>query len=355
MVGPRRAGLTVVAAVAAVSTVGACGRGEEAPAADEPSTIRVPATFMGVSACTDCPEVAVTLTLLGDGTFRLGRSRSGPDTSPASASLVLGRWSEVSTGELVLGGADVNELRLRVDGDSLRVSGGEGSASDPLLPRTLARAAELDPLEDVMELRGMMVYFADAARFTECTSGVSFPIAPEGDALALERGYLSDREGPGEPLLVTVRGRIARRPAMEGPDADALVVERFIRAWPGLGCDGESVDRPIEGVDWVLVELPGGSPVPEGHVASLRLDREAHRLSGSTGCNRYHGSYELTGPRLHVDPTAMTRAACAGPELAQVERDFLEALRVTGSARVVGEVLELIGEAGVVARLRAAG
>lgn len=317
--------------------------------------MQVPTTFVGVGACDGCPGVVVTLTLVEDGTFRLRRSAAGPEASPGAASHELGRWREVAAGELVLDGGRVKALRLRVEGDSLRLSGEEGDASDPLLPRTLVRSAELDPVADVWELRGMMVYFADAARFAECESGLSFAIAQEGDAVALERGYLREREGPGEPLLVTVRGSIARRPAMEGPDVDALVVERFMRAWPGLGCDDGAVDRPLEGVDWQLVELPGGVPVPEGAVASLRLEREGRRVTGSTGCNRYDGSFELTGPRLHVDPTAMSRTQCPEPGLAQVERDFLEALRVTGSARVVGDRLELIGETGVVARLRAAG
>jgi copper homeostasis protein (lipoprotein) len=354
MVQPRRAGLALVATITGACTVGACGTEKEAPAAEEPSLIRVPATFVGVAACAACPEVSVTLTLLGDGTFRMRRSPAEPEARAAAISRELGRWSQLSADELALDGGSVNGLRLRIAGDSLHVSGGEGRAAEAALPRTLVRSREVDAVGDVVELRGMMVYFADAARFTECASGRSYAIAPEGDALALERGYLNAREGPGEPLLVTVRGSITRRPAMEGPDADALVVESFVRAWPGWGCDDEAVDRPIEGVDWVLVELPGGSPVPEGGAASLRLDREDRRVSGSTGCNRYDGSYELTGPRLHVDPTAMTRAVCPYAGLAQVERDFLEALRVTGSARVIGDLLELIGERGVVARLRAA-
>ncbi len=348
----RRSCLVAIATV--WSTLLSCARDSEAPPPEASRDLQLPATFVGTIDCAGCSADGVTLTLLEDGTFRVRRGPGGGEAEPSRTSHGLGRWSEGSPGELILRGVALGAVSLRIAGDSLRAPAVAPGNAQAAFPRVLVRSSALDLVGEVMELRGMMVYFADAARFTECASGVSFPIAPEGDALALERGYLDARGDPGAPVLVAVRASVARRPAMEGPDVDALVVERFIRAWPGVGCDDAVVDRPLEGVDWVLEEIPGAAEAPVGDLTRLRLEREGKGLSGSTGCNRYSGTYDLDGPRLLLRPTAMTRAACATPELASIERDFTEALRLTGSFRVAGERLELLGDAGVVARLRAA-
>jgi hypothetical protein len=47
------------------------------------------------------------------------------------------------------------------------------------------------------------------------------------------------RSAPGEPLLVTLDGRLGSSPAMEGGgEEEAVIVERFDRAWPGERCGG---------------------------------------------------------------------------------------------------------------------
>lgn len=62
---------------------------------------------------------------------------------------------------------------------------------------------------------------ADAGWFTECRTRARFPVAQE----------------PGAPLVVTLDGSLARRPKMEeNGDMEALIVERFDRAWPGENC-----------------------------------------------------------------------------------------------------------------------
>ena len=87
------------------------------------------------------------------------------------------------------------------------------------------------------EMRGLYVYLADAALFTECETGRRYPVAFEGDSVTLERAYLEMRRQPGEEVLVSLEGRIAERPAMEGPRTEeSLIIKRFIGAWPGETC-----------------------------------------------------------------------------------------------------------------------
>jgi heat shock protein HslJ len=62
--------------------------------------------------------------------------------------------------------------------------------------------------------------------------------------------------------------------------------------------EGEAV--VLEGTDWKLISL-GGTPVQSSSKQQgphLLLTAESHRVSGSGGCNRMEGSYELSGDNL---------------------------------------------------------
>ena len=107
----------------------------------------------------------------------------------------------------------------------------------------------------------------------------------------------------------------------------------------------------LEGAEWVVEELEGAPP-PEGILATLTLDREARQVSGSGGCNRYAGAYELAGGRLRFGTMGGTRRACAADVMA-FEDAFMVALRRVGSYRLSGSALDLLGDAGAVVRLRA--
>lgn len=339
---------------AALALLLACSEtpgGRDAPAG-EPPRLDAPATFAGRLPCADCPGIDLTVTLLADGTFRLRRVRIGE--APQTPVHDLGTWVEASPGSLVLRGSEAPRRFRAFGGDSLRVVDAAGGTLDPQGARTLVRSEALDPVDDVQPLRGMYMPTSGGASFTECRTGSPYRVAPEGDAPALHEAYLEAGPPSGEPLLVTLHGRLLRRPATQGGDVDVLVIEGFGRAWPDVGCDGAPVDRPLEGVEWVLLELPGAPPVPDGVRATLRLDAGSGRAGGSTGCSGWGGSYDTAGTRLRIGVGEVTRMACADPA-GRVERDYLEALRVTGSFRVIGDRLELLGEAGVVARFEAGG
>ncbi len=57
--------------------------------------------------------------------------------------------------------------------------------------------------------RGEFSYFADAARFRDCATQKSWPVAQEGAYLETERGYGERRSAPGAPLMVPLRGAAA--------------------------------------------------------------------------------------------------------------------------------------------------
>jgi heat shock protein HslJ len=110
----------------------------------------------------------------------------------------------------------------------------------------------------------------------------------------------------------------------------------------------------LERTRWRLVELSGFRVEPSqgGREPHLVLDPDGRRLSGSGGCNRLLGRYELDGEQLTFGAVANTMMAC--PEsLMRRERALIEALEATTGFGIDAETLELLAGEEVVARLAA--
>ncbi len=105
-------------------------------------------------------------------------------------------------------------------------------------------------------------------------------------------------------------------------------------------------DRPLVGIHWRLAELDGkkvNTPIEQR--ANFVLTDDGNRISGSGGCNRLVGSYELAGNSLHFKPVATTMMACIGPAMDE-EHKFLAALNATTAYRISGATLELLNDKG---------
>jgi copper homeostasis protein (lipoprotein) len=134
--------------------------------------------------------------------------------------------------------------------------------------------------------------------------GGRLSVAMEADYKALEAAYLKERQQPGQALLVSLDGLIAPRPSMEAgrPPRLSLVVERFINIWPRESCGNPLVDSPLRGTYWKLVRL-SETPVrvaEKQHEPHLIFANYEPRISGSGGCNRLTGSFELDGDKLRL-------------------------------------------------------
>jgi len=99
---------------------------------------------------------------------------------------------------------------------------------------------------------------------------------------------------------------------------------------------------------WKLVHL-GDAPVnaasanQEPHIV---LDSQTHRVSGSGGCNRVSGSYQLAGDQLSFGQMVGTMMACAHGM--DTERAFLNVLGQVKMWKMSGSTLELLDGAGKV-------
>ena len=104
---------------------------------------------------------------------------------------------------------------------------------------------------------------------------------------------------------------------------------------------------------WTLTEADGQAVVPTG------VENEAHllffpqnRMSGSTGCNRLTGTFELSGGnRIRFSPLGTTRMAC--PD-AGAEARFVKAMGTVDTYSVTDSVLLFRTGQAVVARFNAA-
>ena len=120
----------------------------------------------------------------------------------------------------------------------------------------------------------------------------------------------------------------------------------FIVAIATLGFVGKSgattqdhVKRVFYHVTWILTQI-GGSPVAKNQ-PELSFDTAKELVSGSTGVNRLHAHFTLTGQELVFGPIATTRRT--GPkEAMSVEARFLHRLEFVNRWRINEDALELL-------------
>lgn len=204
----------------------------QAPA-KAPAGLALPASFVGILPCADCAGIAQTLSLREDGLYRMRRTYLGKPGNPFSE---IGHWRVDAGGRLLLRSGS-EQSRFEIAGaDTLRQLDRAGQPIRSALNYSLRRTAAFDAVDESLRWRGEMIYMADAAVFTDCASGLRWPIPMIEGYLALERAYTRGRYAPGAPLLVAFDGRLQTMPGMEGPPREHLVVEAFIATEPGRRC-----------------------------------------------------------------------------------------------------------------------
>jgi copper homeostasis protein (lipoprotein) len=310
----------------------------------------LPADFIGALPCSDCAGIRHTLRLLPGHGFHLAitRLRSGDDVTTWER----GTWNQSSDGRMLrLDTGRGRSVRYTiVDRSTLRALDDDGAPVSTRPGNDLRRARSAVPLEPRGRMKGMYRSMADAGSFVDCATGQRLVVAHEADNAALERAYSEHRPGPGAEVQVTVDGRIAMRPRMEGSGEEAaLIVERFVDIRPAERCGTGRVMSSLDATRWVpswigerRIKLHAGTREPY-----LVLEARSRKVTGFGGCNRFNGTFERSGDALRLGPLASTRMACPGGSFD--ENEFLAALEATRSWRVLGTELTLFDEQGAVA------
>jgi heat shock protein HslJ len=98
----------------------------------------------------------------------------------------------------------------------------------------------------------------------------------------------------------------------------------------------------LAGVNWKVTSFNNGRQAVVGVLgeSSLTLSFEDGKVSGSAGCNNFHGSYSTEGNKVAFGPLATTRRAC-GEALMTQESGFLAALASAVTWSIDGNVLDM--------------
>lgn len=78
------------------------------------------------------------------------------------------------------------------------------------------------------------------------------------------------------------------------------------------------------GKRWTLTEMEGRKFSADQ--PTIEFDRHQKRVSGSSGCNRLSGAFEIDGSMMMFSRIISTKMACIDVELQRVETTFLKLL-----------------------------
>ncbi|EKE76443.1 META domain-containing protein [Oceanibaculum indicum] len=312
--------------------------------------LSLPGSYAGVLPCADCPGIRHELTLRPDQSYALRRTYLERNLSEES----IGRWhADPARRTLILGSEEAGTpevLRLEIMGNgTLRLLDRTGQPIASTLPYELTRQMDAAPLEPVLPLRGAFTYMADAPRLTECRTGNSYPVAMEGEYLALERAYLAAKPKGAAPLTAEFKGALTQRPRMDGPGSEpTILVQRFDRLSTERACDpGVPASNTLANGYWRLIALEGEpvAPTEGGREPYLLLLPEPARYAANAGCNQIAGGYRLEGDTLRFGDGLATRMACPEPAMSR-EAALTNVLKETATWRIDGDRLSLLDEAG---------
>jgi heat shock protein HslJ len=106
--------------------------------------------------------------------------------------------------------------------------------------------------------------------------------------------------------------------------------------------------RVLAGTEWRLVSFgPSGAEtgVVAGTTVTLNLGEDG-RAAGSTGCNSYGGTYEVSGDSISFSRLVSTRRACLDQKANQQEQRFLSALEAASRFRLSSNRLRILSDRG---------
>lgn len=101
------------------------------------------------------------------------------------------------------------------------------------------------------------------------------------------------------------------------------------------------INKPLEGTQWLLLEIEGEKIMPKGQTPYLQFDKEKISFAGFGGCNRIFGQYEVIGNKLKFGSVGMTKMACADSQIQIIETRMIEVLRKINRYEIKNDVLNL--------------
>ena len=154
------------------------------------------------------------------------------------------------------------------------------------------------------------------------------------------------------PIATTLMACVGANQAAEREFTQALEQVRTVEVTNGTlvlsDADGKELLRLTEASptgDWTVTSFLQANAVT-GPIAGTKITAnfdDQGNLTGSAGCNDYHGSYTLTRNRLQISTLGATTKHCAEPKgVMEQEQQYLTVLPKTASYELQGENLTLL-------------
>jgi heat shock protein HslJ len=109
----------------------------------------------------------------------------------------------------------------------------------------------------------------------------------------------------------------------------------------GSGSDGDTQDpAALEGESWILTQMLTEGGQTQVVDVGVSAEFDVTTISGNSGCNSYHASYEATGNEISFGPIASTKKICPEDEQSTEDR-YLQLLAEIGSFEVSGRSMSM--------------
>ena len=299
--------------------------------------------YYGFLPCADCPGISYSLDLRNDGSYELQRfynERSG------DATIDRGTYT-VRDGRLSLTGQELADLQLG-DGQLIVLDKSGQPVAGDLADRyalthnkpngwqmeatDMKNGLPEQPRADVFRALGNEPFWSVAFTETEMIfdgldlDSLTVPLASPTPAADREVYAYRGRSAAGELTVTLIPGNCddsmadrsyaftARASVLRAGETAPTVYE---------GCGDFSSPAPLDG-KWRVTSLNGREPAGTKQSPTLTVDAAAGQLSGSTGCNRFSGSFAAetgAGGTFQTGPLVTTKKMCP-PD--NPEREFLQ-------------------------------
>jgi heat shock protein HslJ len=115
----------------------------------------------------------------------------------------------------------------------------------------------------------------------------------------------------------------------------------------GDGGTGAASQDPaaLEGKDWVLTQYLAADGTTQVVEIGVSAKFDGTTVSGSSGCNSYHGGYTATGNEISIGDLAGTMMACEDDVMA-VETRYLDLLKNAATFEISGRSMSMAGADG---------
>ena len=153
-------------------------------------------------------------------------------------------------------------------------------------------------------------YTVDRDRLTIGNLAGTMMACPE-PAMAVEKAFLSALSG-------TLAANVADNRLNLTPAAGGNALQFELEPKPSLA-----------GVNWEVTGFNNGRQAVVGPLlgTQLTIAFKDGKVSGSGGCNSFHGPFKVDGNALSIGPLATTRKLCAAEGVMAQEREFIAALQ----------------------------